>query len=247
MNENDYLVKGQKSIKEYLSVMFKKKCILSAYFGEHNLSFLTAILEIDLTNNVLKIDSAPSELLNKQLLSAPRVLFRTQVDGIKASFSGKDIKKTKIEDHPCFEMPIPTALFWMQRRQYYRIKVPLNHSNSICKLSLPVASETEEIVFETFTFRLGDISIKGFTFFNPVADLYDEFEVEKSFSNCQFFLHESSHTEVGFIIKNMSMVKLNANQNQQRIGCSFKDLSPHFESIIQRYMQEIEIQTKNTD
>jgi flagellar brake protein len=244
-NENDYLVRNQKVIAEHLTDIYKSKCILSAYFGENNTSFLTAILELDLKNNILKIDSAPSDLLNRLLLNSPKVLFRTQIDGIKVSFSGKNIKKSKHGDHPVFEMPIPSAIFWMQRRQFYRVKVPLAHSGTLCEVTFTDDEDTDTPIITKCKFRLADISIKGMALLNPNPELNDRFEFDKTFTNCKLFLHEGVFNEVGFVIKYISESKVTAHSNQQRIGCRFTEISNSFETYIQRYMQDIEIQLKN--
>ena len=246
-NESDYLVRNNKRIAEYLTDLYKGKCIISAHFGENNASFLTAILEVDVKKNVLKLDTAPSELLNKQLLSSAKILFRTEIHGIKVSFSGKNIKKTSTADSTAFEMPLPTAIFWMQRRQFYRVKVPLAHSGSHCKILF--RSETESTdspeSIRTGKFTITDLGITGFAFLNPDPSYSMHFAEGKSFNECCLYLHESSHSDISFTIKNITTAKLSSTSNQQRIGCLFTDVSPAFQSGIQRYMQDIERQQKN--
>jgi len=246
-NESDYLVRNQKRIVEYLTDLFKGKCIISAHFGDNNASFLTAILELDPKNNIIKLDTAPSELLNKQLLSAAKVLFRTEINGIKVSFSGKNIKKTTSNDGTAFEMPLPTALFWMQRRQFYRVKVPLAHHGSYCKILCrsEAKSEGAEEIVQTGKFKIADLSITGFAFLNPDPSFTGHFAEGNSFHECCLYLHEGSYSDVSFTIKDITVVKLTPTTSQQRIGCLFTDVSPTFQSGIQRYMQDIERQQKN--
>lgn len=243
--ENDYLVRNTKRIVEHLSTIFKSNCIVSAHFGENNSSFLTAIIEIDPKGNVLKVDCAPSELLNKLLLGSSKVLFRTQIDGIKVSFSGKNIKKSKCKDQPAFEMPIPDAIFWMQRRNYFRVKVPLSHTGSNCEVRLLKNIDSDIPTLLLAGLRLADISIKGFALLNSDPLISDDFEIDKEFNDCKLQLHEGPSCNVSFVVKNLSNIKINASTNQQRIGCRLTDLTPTFESAIQRYMQDIERQLKS--
>ena len=242
---SDYLVRNQKLIAEYLTDIFKHKCIITAHFGENNASFLTAILELDVKNSIIKVDCAPAEHLNQQLLNSAKVLFRTQIDGIKVSFSGKSIKKTKIGDHHAFEMPLPDAIFWMQRRQFYRVKIPLSHTGSFCEIAFQDESEHEFPSIRTEKFRLNDIGINGFAFLNPHPYLNQQFQYDIAFNGAKLFLHEGPNSVVGFVIKDVTEIKVNTTSTQQRIGCQFSDITPSFESGIQRYMQDIERQMKN--
>ncbi len=246
-NESDYLVRNNKRILEYLTDLYKGKCIISAHFGENNAAFLTAILDVDAKKNVLKLDTAPSELLNSQLLSSAKILFRTEIHGIKVSFSGKNIKKTRTTEGTAFEMPLPTAIFWMQRRQFYRVKVPLAHAGSYCKILCRKEAESADSpeIVRTGKFIITDLGITGFAFLNPDPSFADHFAEGKSFNECCLYLHEGSHSDINFIIKDITTTKLSTTTSQQRIGCLFTDVTPAFQSGIQRYMQDIERQQKN--
>lgn len=244
-NESDYLVRNAKLIVGYLTDIFKKKCILSAHFGENNASFLTAIVELDPKNNTLKLDCAPTEPLNQQLLNSPKVLFRTEMDGIKVSFSGKAITKTKSGAHAAFSMPIPASIFWMQRRHYYRVRVPLSHVGSYCEITFRTAQEDGGILTQTAMFRLSDISIGGVSFLCPDAQFARHFESDKSFTECTLYLHESNRAGIGLVVKDITEIRASTTTTQHRIGCVFTEIAPTFESCIQRYMQDIERQIKN--
>lgn len=243
--ESDYLVRNAKLVFGHLTDLVKKKCIISAHFGEYNQSFLTTIIDLDQKANLLALDVAPTELLNKQLLSSSKVLFRTEYEGIKVSFRGKAIKKSESEGHPVFAMPIPDAIFWMQRRQFYRVKVPLSHTNSTCELDFNSENEAGETETRTVSFRLADISLSGFSFLNSETKLDANLLPDDGRKECALFLQDGGRAKVSFEIKGVTKVRATATTTQSRIGCKFIDVPPIFESNIQRYMQDIELQQKN--
>lgn len=243
--ESDYLVRNPRLIAEHLTDIVKKKCIISAQFDENKASFLTAIVELDLKNNILKLDCGPTELLTNQLLNSATVLFRTELNGIKISFGGKGIKKSKSNDHTVLEMPLPSTLFWMQRRQFYRVKIPLSHVGSFCEITFRTEHTDGSVETQSARLRLSDISICGFSLLNPDTALNSHFETNKTVTHCTLYLHEAAHSNTGFIIKYVTNTKANSTTTQQRIGCVFTGLTPAFESSILRYMQNIERQTKN--
>lgn len=243
--ESDYLVRNPRLIAEHLTDIVKKKCIISAEFDENKAAFLTAIVELDRKNNILKLDCGPTELLTNQLLNSAKVLFRTEMDGIKVSFGGKGIKKSKSNDHTVLEMPLPSTIFWMQRRQFYRVKIPLSHVGSFCEMTYRTEHADGGIDTQSARFRLSDISICGFSFLNSDVEFNSHFDPNKSVIQCTLYLHEAGHSSTDFIIKDVADIKASATTTQQRIGGLFTGLTPAFESSILRYMQNIERQTKN--
>lgn len=243
--ESDYLVRNPRLIAEHLTDIVKKKCIISAEFDENKAAFLTAIVELDRKNNILKLDCGPTELLTNQLLNSAKVLFRTEMDGIKVSFGGKGIKKSKSNDHTVLEMPFPSTLFWMQRRQFYRVKIPLSHVGSFCEMTFRTEHADGSVETQSARLQLSDIGIGGFSFLNPDIELNSHFETNKVVTHCNLYLHEAAHSTTGFIIKYVTNTKANPTATQQRIGGLFTGLTPAFESSILRYMQNIERQTKN--
>ena len=240
--ESDYLVKNAKMVFNHFNELITKKCLISAHFGDRNTSFLTTITGLDSKNKVINLDCGPSEKLDEQLLSSSKVLFRTEVDGIKVSFSGKNIKKINTDGDWVLSMPIPDTIFWLQRRQFYRVKIPLSHNHSYCRLTLKIDDETE-----TETFQLYDLSITGFSFLNSNPRWSDQLQPDSEFINCVLHLNNGNQASVGFVIKNNVEIRANSLDARDKIGCLLHPLTPSFETSIQRYMQEIELQQKITD
>ncbi len=243
--ESDYLVRNAKLVFGYLTDLIKNKCIVSAHFGEKNASFLTMILDLDPKKNLMALDCGPSAALDTELLESEKVLFRTEISGIKVSFSGKGIKKIKHGDDWVFSMPIPGSIFYMQRRQYYRVKIPLAHTNSHCQLIFKTEDESDS--GQTVICQMSDLSITGFSFLNNDPKLSDRLQPDTEILDCTLHLNNGNEASVAFTIKNNVSMRTSTTAigTQQRIGCLFNYLPPSFENNIQRYMQEIEIQQKN--
>jgi c-di-GMP-binding flagellar brake protein YcgR len=244
--DSDYLVKNPRLIVEHLTDLYKNRCIISAHFGADHASFLTIITEFDPKKNLLIVDGAPTELLNTQLLNSSEVLFHTQLDGIKVSFASNRIKKTMLEGRAAFEIGFPKAIYWLQRRQFFRVRIPMSHTESFFELSTGKSiSQLVNPLEDTIVFQLADLSINGFAAFNT-SEEYAKLLIEhKEFNGCKFHLNDGNQDTISFIIKEVTESKLTAtNKQEQRIGCLFTNLTPQFESSIQRYMQFIERQKR---
>jgi c-di-GMP-binding flagellar brake protein YcgR len=202
------------------------------------------ILEIDAKTKEIKLDCAPTEQLNNQLLSAAKVLFRTEYEGIKVSFRGHKIKKSVIDGAPVLSMPIPDAIFWLQRRNYYRVKIPHYHSGSFCRISLSLETSENQTYIDTQDFKLLDLGIRGFSILVSDTSLESKFTPDTESMICNLYLHERSSGLVSFIVKYIKQVKISPTAMALRVGCLLTDISPTFESVLQLYMQDIERQLK---
>lgn len=240
--KSDYLVKDARLVIDHLNELIRNKCLIHAHFGDQKATFLTTIISIDPENKRLFLDCGPTEALDKQLLASNKVLFRTEVDGIKISFGGKDIKKIKTGTESVFSLPIPNTIFWLQRRQFYRVRIPFSHKKSYCQLTINTPnSKGGEII----TFQLHDLSINGFSFLNSDPNLTGYLHPDNEFTNCTLHLNNDSQAVVDFVIKNHVKTPNNPHNTQDRIGCLIHGVSPTFEASIQRYMHDIQLQQKN--
>ena len=240
--EANHIIKDAKLVLSHFNELVKKKCLISAHFGEQNAGFLTAIIAIDRKSQSLHLDCAPTETLDKQLLASRKVLFRTEVDGIKVSFGGKAIKKIKAGGDWVLSLPIPDSIFWMQRRHYYRVRIPFSHKGSYCRLTL---NSPDHGNGEIVTFQLHDLSITGFSFLNSDSNWIENLRPEREFVDCSLHLNNGSQFAMAFVIKNNIQIPHNSLNTHDRIGCLFRGLASSSETSIQRYMQEIELQQKN--
>jgi c-di-GMP-binding flagellar brake protein YcgR len=246
--ENDYAIFTQKQIVNYLTEIQQRNCILSARYGADNQAFLTAIVQIDPKRNILAIDIAPTQELTDRLLLSKRVHFSTQVDGIEAAFHGVNIKLAQGEHGAVLTMPLPDRLYWRQRRNYYRVKVPQSHAGTYCQFGFNMTGANGEQISLVKVFKLMDIGLCGLALFNPDHDLQQELVTIEA-SSCMLFLHdhEHHHADVGLRAKYSIDVKTSTITTAHRIGFQFTAISPAFESSVQIYMQSIERMLKNIE
>ena len=244
MEQKDYFVRHPKQIVSKLSDIHKHHCSLLVSFDNEQ-SFLTAILEIDGKGNVFKFDCSRNDAANKQLLSSSKVLFRTEYNGIKVSFKGVKIKQSG--DKASFSMPIPDVIYWMQRRDCYRIRVPTNH---YCGLQLMLRPVEGNAAMETVPkrYRLLDVSVDGFAFLNADNDIQWHFEsnienlLDKEI-NGKLMLreYEDIQSDIRFVIRNVEKMRA---AGHYRVGCQFIDITPLLQSNLQGYMQKVELESK---
>ncbi len=236
-----YLVKNPKQVFTYLNMLSAERCLISATFGvDEKDTFLTAILDIDEKKQVISIDCGPKEYLNKKLLDSAIIKCSTEYKGIKVLFEGRKVKKAGSVSQPSFLVPIPSTLYWVQRREFYRIRSPLS-KNSHCHV-LVKNSETEEET--TLNLKLFDISASGFAVLSESTMYSKQLVPSAQFENCKLVLDGEGELAISFEVRNKIPLNPNKPGKEQRIGCSILNVSPRVESTIIRYMQNIEREIK---
>jgi len=188
---SSFSIQNPKQIISHLSLLVKNKCLLSARFGANNESYITTLLSVNEGNNTVVLDYGPKEDLNQRILNAGKVSFDTDYNGIKVSFAGTELKKITHKGDSAFSMSIPKSLYWMQRREYYRVKSPLSKP-SYCQLVV----EGREPV----NLKLYDISLTGFAMLNVSKEVSDLLIPGTSFSQCKLILSEAGESLISFEI-----------------------------------------------
>ncbi|PKM13761.1 MAG: flagellar brake protein [Gammaproteobacteria bacterium HGW-Gammaproteobacteria-3] len=228
-NDSDFIIRKKQQIIQHLTLL-KQKCLLNVHFGESE-SFLTTLLDIDTEKERVVLDYGPKEYLNKKLLSADSIRFRGILSGIKIAFVGSNIQSIKYQGQPAFSIALPKDLLWRQRRQFFRVKSPLAKASY---LRLTIQDRAPEDV------HLYDISLSGFSVLNESSELAEHLTAGSEWQDCPLILENTAEASVSFIIKSVIALNPNKPEKAQKIGCQFTQISPAFESGIQRYIQQIE-------
>lgn len=228
---SSFLVKNPKQITIYLSMLCKKSSMISAGFGANDQSYLTTVIGIDEKNHTLFLDYGSREDLNQQILSASKVTFETEYNGIKVSFVGSALKKVTLEGELAFSMHIPKSLFWMERREFYRVRTPFSKPSQ-CQLLLEHG--------RTINLKIYDISLIGFSMFNTSREISDLLVAGSTITDATLILANGFEERISFETRYRLVTKANRTQKVQKIGCKFISISRSVENAIQSYMQQIQ-------
>ncbi|MCK5829918.1 MAG: flagellar brake protein [Methylococcales bacterium] len=243
-NISEYKNQNQKQILSYLKLLLTEKCLISANFGANKKdTFLTAFIEVDQKQQTITIDCGPKEYLNKRLLSSPIIKFSTKYQGIKVLFEGRKVKKAGSPSQPSFTIAIPNSIYWIQRRQFYRVKSPLS-KNSFCVVSLYNEKTKEETMLKL---QLYDISATGFSFINESMEFNELFNPSLKFEQCKLILENEEEHPISFETIHNTFLNPNNPKVGVRIGCCFTEVASMLQSSIIRYMQEVEREIKHKE
>jgi c-di-GMP-binding flagellar brake protein YcgR len=231
-NQSPYQIESRREIISLLRGFKEKNQLISMFINNGAEVFITSVLEIDDTNNVVIIDSAPGAEANQRIVEASQVLFDGLLDRISIQFGSSKLQRTTFEARPALQLPIPSNLIRLQRRENYRINTPVS---SPIKFLIPM--EVDEIP-QIGKFSLVDISCGG------VAILDDQrilnIAVGTRYTDCQVDLPGIGLLEINLEIRNSQDLTLLNGRTTRRVGCAFLNLSSRTLATVQRFIMKLE-------
>lgn len=235
VNQEDFLVANRIGIVQKLRQLTKNNCMVAATFNGSAHTMNTAIIDVIRDMDLVAIDYGPDEAINQQMLKAERIIFKADMEGIEVQFTVTSITKAKYQGQPVFAIPIPDTILWIQRRQSYRVRIPLG---------VPAYIELEHEAGHADKYQIIDISAGGLSIQDDNYRL--KLEPDTLLNNCLLLLPEQSGAEITLEVRNSFPVDRNDPDAGQRLGCAFLNLNMSIAANIQRYIHSLEVLRKRT-
>ena len=236
-NYEKYLLHNRAAIIQKLKQLAKGKNNITAHFAEGKYSLLTQVVDVLNDKGLVVLDYGSNEEINKKIIEAKRIIFKTQHEGITAQFSVSKVQKAKFQARPAFACAIPESLLWVQRREFYRVRIPLA-DNIRCQLI-----HDQDVIIE---YPILDISIAGMALHMKELDLEYTLQPGMTFNHARLLLHDGEVGLVNLEIVNQMPMKNDNPDAGERLGCQFHDVSGDTSAMIQRYIYNIEQLSRRT-
>ncbi|MCI0666531.1 MAG: flagellar brake protein [Methylococcaceae bacterium] len=234
-----YLLRRKKEIVQSLRSLAKAKSLITGRFDTGKYSFLTVVIDVVPENHTVILDYGSNEAINSRLLCAAPVVFMTRYKGIKVRFSSDRVEKTVYQNRAVFKISIPESLFWQERRESYRVRVPLMNA-AVCRI--PIAREHSDEAPWTLNLRVVNIGPSGVALALPAEQTVPG-EIGTRLCNCTLVLPKHSE-EVDLEIRHRTRVEADEDEGESWIGCTIVKPSEILQSRIMQYMQSVERQQK---
>lgn len=230
---DEYKIRSQTEIMQKLRMLVKGKCLVTVSFDDNNQTFMTALIEILPEKKMVIVDYGPDEGMNKRILSENKVNFRTELAGVSVSFSVHHVRKARYKEQLVFAFGVPDELTWIQRRDTYRVAIPMSVN---ANLEFTHSDNTRE------QYRILDISAGGLAFED--LNLHEDFQQAQTLKGCHINLPDYGGGMVTLQICNMLPLKRDNPEAGQRLGCIFQNLPSDLDATIQRFILHIDSMRK---
>lgn len=227
-----YTLRGARQILQLLQDLITHRGLITAHTGGGN-SFMTAVLRVDEDRRRVMLDASPDPQANRRALAAPRLTCVTQIDGIRIQFPLSGLSEGQDKGRPALFAPLPTEMLRLQRREFYRLQVPLTHELSCLLKAEDLGRKPVEA-----SARVIDIGAGGIAVLLPAGTA--EFVIGGVLPGCRLALPDGEPIELDLEVRNINRQTQRNGTEQLRVGLRFAALPRTADTRIQRYIFKTE-------
>jgi c-di-GMP-binding flagellar brake protein YcgR len=225
-----YEVRSRLDIISTMRALAEHHTLVTAY-GTRAADFIvTAVLAVHANDDLLVFDYGAEQAQTERVLDAGDVRFITQLDHIRIQFTAPCAGTLTYEGAPAFLTRFPDVMQRLQRREYYRVRIPLG--SPLWMVVTPNAEKPDAAV----SLRVLDISCGGIALTDVPIALGAT--VGQVFRNCRMNLPGLGTLTVDFRV--VRTVRDDTRPGSCLIAGPFVDLSNGGMALVQRYINRIE-------
>ena len=219
---------NRREILFYLHQLINDGERVSVVFHEGSETVLTVLLDVREEDNALIFDWGGSDIANRKLLQSERCFFVCAPHGVKNQFMGRGVRETTFKGRSAFITQIPGHYTRLQRREYFRLVLPLTRRP---QLSLRQDSGQAQ------KFPIVDISIGGIAIDTTENRL--SIETGQIIPRARIELKGIGTLEADLEVRNV-IETLRGGKPSRRVGCQFVKLNHAMENQLQRFITDVQ-------
>lgn len=193
------------------------------------------IVHIDSKNNTLLLAYTPEYALNQQILETGAYIYAEHFSA-QVQFFVPKLAQVMFQQGYVFTISLPDEIYRIQRRESYRAEVP--EENGI-RCTIPLTGDGH------LRIPISDISRGGIA----LLDRMNKLPVQQGtlLPNCQLELPRVGALHADIQVRNCkSFYSKELKHEVARLGCKFLSISSGMENILQRYIDQLEYQRRDT-
>jgi c-di-GMP-binding flagellar brake protein YcgR len=192
---------------------------------------VTQLLDVDARTRTFTVDWGASTRQNQGLLAAQHCQFSAQPEGVRVEFASDMPRETRFEGLPAFEVDFPEVLYYLQRREHFRVGTPVQAAYT-CTGTLP---EGAAFRFEVHDLSLGGVGIR--TTDERVAD----WSAGTCLQNCELSLGSFGRLSIDLELVSHRPTALPNGTRRHQMGFRFLTLPGNVEGKLQRLITQLEL------
>jgi c-di-GMP-binding flagellar brake protein YcgR len=229
-----YLLHAKSEILFVLRSLLQHVSQITVFFHEGKDLLLTTLVAV--SDDALIIDYGASSEMNRKALTVDKLFCVASLKKVRIQFLLRGLTQVTYEGRPAFQAKLPTDLLRLQRREFFRLTMPITRP---LKCTIP---STDDAGGERFIeVNVVDISGGGLAIALPDGV---EFEDDAEFPNCSIELPEVGTVTATVAIRNQFEITLRSGARVRRAGCEFVKLSGPMLTLVQRYIIKVERERK---
>lgn len=231
MNDSDdpFLVTSTLGITSLLRALMMQKILVHMRLDRHDQAIITTVLDVNPEQEHIIVDAAEDATFNERLTRTGTIHFDAQVDKVRVQFSTSQARSQLFEDRNALCLPYPDALRRLQRRNHFRIDIPV---------SMPLFCDVSVKGGPALRLPVKDISAGGVALLDPGEAVTDE--NGDVLRRCSLEL-----TDVGTVVTNLKIKRISKKTQSDSgavrvIACEFDHLSAPGNIMVQNYIGRLD-------
>lgn len=230
--EERFTLRSRPEIVSVLRGLQRRHAMITIYFDQGREFILTSILAINPDFQELVLDLGPDARANNLLLKTTHLEVVSFEGRVKVQFGANRAEATVYEGRPAFRVRMPSSLVRLQRREFYRAEVP---NERPIKAYLQLRSDRPDELLEA---RLLDISCGGIALMS--TENGEPLKSGRVYPACSINLPGIGTVSAPVELCNTGDISWTNGKPHQRLGCRFVDPSGRMQTMIQRYINNVE-------
>lgn len=105
--------------------LLEQRCLLSVQIGNSSDCYTSAVLEVVHEHEYVVLDELTPREGHVRLSTEPRIQVKARLEGIEVRFASRVSRINSQNGLPYYKVPFPKLIEYPQRRQSYRVPIPL--------------------------------------------------------------------------------------------------------------------------
>lgn len=234
-DEKECRVSSTKQIEAVLRSIAETGSNAALYYNSKRDFIMTTILDLD--EDGLWVEQGRSAMENHHVTESRKLTLVSSHNQIKVQFVVNSASSVTYDDEPAFFLPIPSSLYRLQRREYFRLSLPPSEQLSciIETAHAKGANGTQEAVQRMAPVM--DISGGGVGLAFMEGEM--DFVPGEVYHDCRIDLPDIGMILVTITIKNIVPLSTNKlGKTLKRAGCEFKDIDGPTTLKLQRFITD---------
>ena len=230
-----YILHSKSEITFVLRSLLEHVSQITIFFNEGKDLLLTTLVAIEGERIVL--DFGASSETNRKALTVQKLFCVASLEKVRIQFLLRGLTQTTYEDRPAFAAAYPTDVLRLQRREFFRLTMPIMRPLK-CQIPITEAESKNNFILDV---NVVDISGGGLAIALPEGV---DFDPEREFPNCRIELPEVGTVTATLRVRNQFEITLRSGGRVRRAGCEFIKLPGPMLTLVQRYIIKVERERK---
>lgn len=228
-NVDAFKITFRREIVFYLRQLINEGEMVNVGFDGGSSGFVTVFLDIDEATDTLIFDWGADEATNKRLLQSQRIYFTASPQGVRNQFFASRVWQVTHNKRPAFATAIPASYVRMQRREFFRLGLPITQRRPCTFRAGAGATQWQMSIIDI---GLGGVGLESQEFPLP-------FEHGQKIERATIDLGAYGRLDVDMVVRFIGSVA-RGNKEFGRLGCEFVKLKPAQENDLQRFITQVQ-------